>query len=164
HRRAAAAAGPVHRRAVDVVADVVGARAVRREAALLERLRAADVVRRHLHAGDDLGDRPRVAARRNAFEDFLVHHRLLQVRPRVDRGRFAGDGDRLVEVTDFELGVDRGHEGGANRDVGAIDRAEALQLELDVIRTRRQAIETVGTGRIGRLGLYAANQFVARDR
>src|SRR5437762_6055103 len=44
HRRAAAAARPVHGRAVDVVADVVGVRAVRREAALLNRLRAADVV------------------------------------------------------------------------------------------------------------------------
>ena len=38
---------------------------------------------------------------------------------------------------------------------------EALQLELDGVGTRRQAIEPVGAGRVGHLRLHAADQPVA---
>ena len=122
HRRAAAAAGPVHRGAVDVVADVVGAGAVRRHAALLHRLRAADVIRRDLHAGDQLGERPRVAAGRDAFEDFLVHDGLLHVRAHVNGRRFAGHRDRLAERADFHLAVDGRDERRADAHVRDVRR------------------------------------------
>ena len=71
------------------------------------RLRAADVVGADLDAGNELGDRPRVAPGRHALEDFLAHHRLLQVRLGIDRRRLAGHRDGLVDAADVQLARSR---------------------------------------------------------
>ena len=137
---------------------------MRRETALLIRLRSADVVGGHLESGHEFRVRPRIASRRNALEDVLRQDRLLDVRFGVDRRRVAGDGNRFRDVAHFELGVDRRHERGVDADVVALHRAESLQLELEVIRTRRQTVETVASGRIGGLRLDTADQPLAGKR
>ena len=137
---------------------------MRRHAALLHRLRAADVIGRDLHAGDQLGERPRIAAGRDAFENFLVHHRLLHVRADVHRRRFAGDGDRLADRADFHLAVDGRDERGADAHVRTLDGAEALQLELDVVGARHEAIEAVRAAGVADLRLRTADQAIAAER
>ena len=145
HRGAAAAPRPVHRGAVDVVADVVGVRAVRRHAALLHRLRAAHVIRGHLHAGNQLGQRPRVAPGRHTLEDLLAHDRLLHVRPHVDGRRGAGDRNRLLEAAHFQPGIDGRHKRRIDADARLGDGLEPLQFKRHAVVARRQAIESVGT-------------------
>ncbi len=164
HRRAAACAGPVHRRAVDREILVVVARSVDAQRALLHRLRAADVVGVHLHARDDLGERPGIAPGRDAFENRLVHHRLLQRRLDIDGRRLAGHGDGFLQRTDLEPVVDRDREAGADGDVAPLDGPEALELEPEGVRARRQAIEPVRAVPVGDPGSRAADQSVAAER
>ena len=164
HRRAAATARPVDGGPIDREVLVVVARSVHAQRALLHGLRAADVVGVDLHAGDDLGERPRIAARRHAFENRLVHHRLLQVRLHVDRGRRARHGDRLLQGAHFELQVDGRGEAGADDDVAALDGPESLQLELQRVSARREPIETVGAAAVGHLRGRAAEQAFAAER
>ena len=71
------------------------------------------------------------------------------VRPDVDGRRFAGDRDRFGQGADFELDVDGRHKRGADGDLGALDRLEALKLELHVVGAGRQPIEAVRAARIG---------------
>ena len=105
-------------------------RSVGRHVALLIGLRAADVVGADLHAGNDLRQRPGIAAGRHSLEHLLAHHRLLHVRLGVDGRRSALDRNRLVERADFERHVDRRRERRADAHVGALDALESAQLEL----------------------------------
>ena len=124
HRRPAATAGPVHGRAVDVEADVGGARSMGRKTALLIRLRPADVVRGHREARNELRDGPGIAARRDPFQKVLRQHGLLHVRFGVDGGRLAADGNRLADASHFELRADRRDERRAHANVVSLDRPE----------------------------------------
>ena len=163
HRRAAATARPVDCRAVDVEADVRSGRAVRRQPALLNRLRAPDVIGRDLDAGDQLRDRPRIAPGRDAFEDVLAHDRLLEVGSRIDGRRPAGHRDRFGDRADLELRIDRRDERGADPDVLVFDRPESGQIEFHAIRSGRQSIEPVVAVRVRRLRLDATDQPFARQ-
>ena len=163
HRRAAARARPVHREAVDGERLVLGARAVRRDVALLHPLRAADVVRADADTRDDLGKRPHVAARRHALEDLLVHDGLLDVRLGVDRGRLAGDDHRLLDRADDERHVDGRHEAGTELNLAALNGVEPLQLELHRVGARRQVRDAVRALLVGHLRLGAANQAFTAD-
>ena len=164
HRRAAAAARPVDGGPIDRKVLVVVARSVDAQRALLHGLRAADVVGVDLYARDDFGERPRIAARWHALENRLVHHRLLQVRLHVDRGRLAGHGDRLLQRAHLELQVDGRREACADDDVTALDGPEPLQLEFQRVSARREPIETVSAAAVGHLRGRAAEQAFAAQR
>jgi hypothetical protein len=111
---------------------------VRRDPDLLDPRRAADI----LPACDDARERGadvphHPAARQHVEEvavDDLLQHRALDVHER----RLAGDGDGLLERSDFHVAVDGRDRAGLQRDAVALEGAEALERKRDGIHARTQ--------------------------
>ena len=104
---------------------VVVRRAVHLQRRLLHDLRAAHVGRVGGDAGNQLADGERILAGGNGVERLAVHHRLRHRVAHVDERRRAGDGDRLLELTDLQLDVDRGGERRGQADAFAPHGPEA---------------------------------------
>ena len=145
----AAEADVLNLHAVDHEHVVVVRRAVHLERRLLHDLRAADVGRLGRDAGNQLPDGERILARRNGVELLAVHHRLRDRTVDVDQRRGAGDGDRLLELTECQLGVDSGGERRGQRDTVAPERAEAGEGERDRVVTRSEIDDAVAAGIVG---------------
>ena len=62
---------------------------------------------------------------------FARHHRARRDALDVDDRRFGGDGDRLFDRADFQVGVDGRGEVGGQFDALALDGVEARQREGD---------------------------------
>ena len=98
-RRARARAVHVrHVHAVDVVATL-GARAMHRDARLLERLRSANVDFADDDARNGARNGPDVHAIRQRLQHFVGQHRLTHCGSRIEQGGFTGYHDAFLELT-----------------------------------------------------------------
>ena len=142
------------RGAIEVPLLVAGA-AVRAEAGLLARRIAAHVLHAHHHAGRLLENHPRVAGRRNGFEQLLAEVGAERVGTDVDDRTFAGDRHRFLHARQLEAAVDLGVEAGLDAHVRPDDPLEAGQLERHGVDADGQVGKTVGAAgrRRGRLRL-----------
>ena len=106
-----------------------------------ERLRVLAADAAHVAIGGGLRrrrnqrrERRRVARQGNRVAHLARDHLLrLTGRVHVDDRRFAGDRDRLGELAQFHVGVDRGGESRGQDDAVAFEGGEALQREGDFI-------------------------------
>ena len=116
-------------------------------------------------AADDAGherEERGVATRgRQRGDDLLADHRLLFGALDVDDRSLSGDGNRLLEGTDLQLGVDRNDERARELQPVALEGAEAGQRERDAVDAGPQVLDPVLAGRIGDARPHFLDQFRA---
>ena len=133
-------------------------RSVNRHVGLLHAGGAADVGRAEGDAGERRADRPDVAPRRHRIEQIARQHLLLRCALHIHDRRVAGDGDRLLDGADAQLGVDRGREVRRKLDAFAADRVEPGQRERDRIDAGPEIDDAIQTGRVGRHRPHALDE------
>ena len=148
----------VHQQPVDLHRRLRSAGAVRRHVGLLHRLRAADVRLVQADAGDQLPHALNRAAGGNGIERLAREHLRLRRTLHVDDRRGAGDGQRLFEAADLQLGVHGHGEVGGQLESLALHRREALQREGEDVGAGTQIHQAVASGLVGDDGARFFNQ------
>ena len=98
------------------------------------------------HPGHERLDAGGASRRRDRRQDVLVDDGLHARALHVDDRRLAGDGDRLFEAADAQVGVDRGDEVAAQLDALALDGAEAGQRERHRVGARTKIDDAILAG------------------
>src|SRR5262249_21470601 len=124
---------------------------------------AADVDTRHLNGWRHGEERPHVAGVRQALQLFELEVLLNTSGGRIDDGRLAGDGDRLLQCGELEFDVHIGGE--AQRDLNAftLHRVETGELVAEGIHSGRHCREPVVAGLRGDCRLLTEERGAGRD-
>jgi hypothetical protein len=88
-------------------------------------------------------------ARRNRVDYLVAQHALLRRVLHVHDRRLTGDGDRLLERADSQVGVDRRRKRSSQLDAFAVHRGESNQRKGDGVGARPEVLDPVLAGAIG---------------
>ena len=136
--------------AVELIADLIRSRAGNRDLRPHPAIHLLLGARRRRDARLQQGELTEIAAvQRQLANLFLVHERGNRGLAHIDHRRFADDGDLLVDTADLELDAEHGVLTNSELKVRVTCRAEALQLDGQLVPAGRQRLRTVPAGRVG---------------